>query len=60
MTLAIEDLQSPLQHNLHPNPTNSTVFFQFRGNSADLSIWNMLGEKVSKKESLAKKLKQFT
>ena len=53
MTLAIEDLQPPLQHNLHPNPTNSTVFFQFQGTNADLSIWNILGEKVLEKRIIS-------
>ena len=53
MTLAIEDLQPPLQHDLHPNPTNNTLFFQFQGTNADLCIWNILGEKVIEKRIIS-------
>ena len=54
MTLAIEDFDKFLQHNVYPNPTNNTVTFEFKGNSADLKIWNILGEEVLEKRIVSK------
>lgn len=54
MSLAIEDLNKFLPHNVYPNPTNNTVAFEFKGNSADLKIWNILGEEVLEKRIISK------
>ena len=56
MTLTIEDLSRSLSHNVYPNPTNNTVTFEFKGNSADLKIWNILGERVLEKRITSNEL----
>ena len=56
MTLTIEDLNRSLSHNVYPNPSNNTITFEFEGNTADLKIWNILGEKVLEKRITNKEL----
>ena len=58
MALTIQDFNESLSHNAYPNPTNNTVTFEFKGNNADLKIWNILGEKVLEKRIFSKELKK--
>ena len=54
MALTIQDFNESLTHNAYPNPTKNTVTFEFKGNSANLKIWNILGEKVLEKRIFSK------
>ena len=56
MALTIDEINESLSHNVYPNPTKNTVAFEFKGNDANLKIWNILGEKVFEKRIYSKEL----
>ncbi len=54
MALTIQEFNESLSHNAYPNPTKNAITFEFKGNDANLKIWNILGEKVLDKRIFSK------